>query len=76
VSAEGNNDRCSLEKDVLAVTAATYGIESRRRHWLCRSMNRDRVGQVPIGARRATRVIQSERQNRRQSEPWVWAPPS
>jgi uncharacterized protein len=27
VSAEGNNDRSSLEKDVLAVTTATYGIE-------------------------------------------------
>jgi hypothetical protein len=27
VSAEGNNDRSSLEKDVLAVATATYGIE-------------------------------------------------
>ena len=27
VSAEGNNDRTSLEKDVLAVASATYGIE-------------------------------------------------
>jgi hypothetical protein len=27
VSGEGNNDRSSLEKDVLAVTTATYGIE-------------------------------------------------
>jgi hypothetical protein len=27
VSAEGNNDRTSLEKDVLAVTTATYGVD-------------------------------------------------
>jgi len=27
VSAEGNNDRSSLEKDVLAVATATYGVE-------------------------------------------------
>jgi len=27
VSAEGNNDHSSLEKDVLAVATATYGIE-------------------------------------------------
>lgn len=27
VSAEGNNDRTSLEKDVLAVATPTYGVE-------------------------------------------------
>jgi hypothetical protein len=27
VSAEGNNDRTSFEKDVLAVATATYGVD-------------------------------------------------